>query len=442
MKTISPDYQKSVQALENLIGIEAVKVWEDVEDRFKHRIEASVLPGTQICGVIYPKTQEELAAVVAYTNQQKLGLLPCGQGSKLHWGGCVKQVNWVVNTQQMNRLIEHAVGDLTVTVEAGIKFNELQKILSQSGQFLGIDPAYSESATIGGIIATGDTGSLRQRYRSVRDMVLGISFVCADGKITKAGGRVVKNVAGYDLMKLLTSSFGTLGIITQITLRVFPIPEASGSVLLMGESQAIAQASQTLLSSALTPVAVDFVSSQLLVNLGLGNQIGLLVRFQSIAESVQQQSQRVIELGQTLGLKATSTFDDETNLWHQLKQQIWENDQASKIICKIGVPQNQGINLLKELDAIAQSHHLTIFHAGVGLGVVCLDGISPLFLLELRKWCQKKGGFLSILEAPIDVKKRLDVWGYSGNALDLMQRIKQKFDPQTILSPNRFVGGI
>ena len=192
------------------------------------------MPDSSISHLVYPNTPEELAAVISYAKQQGLRVLPCGRGSKLHWGGLVDGVNLVISTERLNQVIDHAIGDLTVTAEAGIKFSDLQKMLRKSGQFLAIDPHYPDHATLGGIISTADTGALRHRYNSIRDMILGISFVRSDGQLVKAGGRVVKNVAGYDLMKLLTGAYGTLGIITQVTLRVYPISHAAQTVVLSG----------------------------------------------------------------------------------------------------------------------------------------------------------------------------------------------------------------
>ncbi|WRH68058.1 MAG: FAD-binding oxidoreductase [Planktothrix sp. GU0601_MAG3] len=279
MNAISSTNPKNQQEIEKIVGVGNVQPWDEIESVRQQQIIQCLVPETPIQGIIYPQSQAQLAEVIAHTNQQQLKVLPCGFCSKIDWGGLVKNIDFAVSTQGMNQLIEHAVGDLTVTVEAGMKFSQLQAILAQENQVLGFDSSYPETATIGGIIATGDTGSLRQRYRSIRDLILGISVVRYDGKIAKAGGRVVKNVAGYDLMKLFTGSYGTLGIISQITLRVYPQAEASGTVILTGESEAISQVNQILLSSALTPVAVDLISSDLSKILGLGDNIGLMVRF-------------------------------------------------------------------------------------------------------------------------------------------------------------------
>ena len=308
----------NIQELETIVGKYNISLWENIDQSKKQQLSQAIAPDNTINCIIYPETQAQLSDVVACCAQNNWVILPCGSGSKLHWGGLVKvdptthyQEIIVVSCDRLNGLIEHAVGDLTVTVEPGIKYAELQATLAKTGQFLAIDPAYPETATLGGIIATADTGSLRQRYRGVRDMLLGISLVRSDGKIAKAGGRVVKNVAGYDLMKLFTGSYGTLGIISQVTLRVYPIQEASGTVVLVGEREHIAKATQTLLSSALTPVAVELLSTNLVKELDLGKAVGLIVRFQTVIGSVEEQLQKLLEVGNSLGLNCTRYCDYE-----------------------------------------------------------------------------------------------------------------------------------
>ncbi|WP_420840351.1 FAD-binding oxidoreductase [Argonema galeatum] len=432
------------QTLTDILGPAAVRDWENIEVSQQKHISETVSSGTTSTCIVYPNTQEELAQVIACAYQQRWRVLPCGSGSKLSWGGVAKGVDVVISTSRLNRVIEHAVGDLTITVEAGAKLSDIQAILAKAGQFIALDPSYPETATIGGIVATADAGSLRQRYGGVRDMLLGISFVRADGQIAKAGGRVVKNVAGYDLMKLFAGSFGTLGIISQATFRVYPLPEASQTVVLIGTGDAIAQATKTLLASALTPTAVDLRSTQVVTNLGLGKGMGLITRFQSMTESVKQQSTRLLEVGQTLGLQCSSyTGNDEAELWQKLAEQMWASGQEPEIICKIGMLPTAAVATLTLLDNISQQQGIGLIHAGSGLGLLRFNPENALdCVTKMRSHCQSHSGFLTVLEAPISFKQQLDVWGYSGNALDLMRQIKQQFDPENILSPHRFVAGI
>jgi glycolate oxidase FAD binding subunit len=429
-----------IQALEAICETAEVRGWEMLDPLQQEILSKSVSEKSMYW--VYPNTQDELAAIVACAYQNRWGVLPCGHASKLNWGGVVKDVTLVVSTERLNRLIDHAVGDLTVTAEAGIPLAQIQDTLSKAGQFLAIDPSYRDRATLGGIIATADTGSLRHRYNSVRDMLLGISFVRSDGELVKAGGRVVKNVAGYDLMKLLTGSYGTLGIITQATFRVYPLPQASQTVVLTGHSNSLAQATQTVLNSALTPVCVDLLSAEASQTIGLGHTTSVIVRFESIDESVTQQAVRLTEVGATLGLSATvHTNGDEAALWNRLALLMSPSVQDDTIVCKIGVRSTQATTALDQITHLMPTAKILI-HAGSGLGRLMVEGIRSTQLQEARSLCESAGGFLSVLQASIAFKQQLDGWGYRGNALELMKQVKRKFDPEHLLSPHRFVGGI
>ncbi|MFN7525187.1 MAG: FAD-binding oxidoreductase [Aphanizomenon sp.] len=412
----------------------AVISWENLSPTQQHNIQQGIDPKSQPSCVIYPHSQAELAAVITTANSHQWRVLTWGSGSKINWGGLAENIDIIVSTEHINQLIEHAVGDLTVTVEAGMKFAQIQEILAKSGQTLALDPAAPELATIGGIVATADTGSLRQRYGGVRDQLLGITFIRADGEIAKAGGRVVKNVAGYDLMKLFTGAYGTLGIISQVTFRVYPIPESSGTVILTGKPEAISQAARTLHGSELTPTQADLLSNKLLTNLDLGTGIGLIARFQSISESVQEQSKRLLLIGEKLGLQGVIySGNQEIDLWQQLPKQIYDHLTESTITCKIGVLPTAAVEILNYME-------VGLIHISSGLGLVRLEKEEQI--LPLRSLCQANSGFLSVLSAPVEFKKRFDVWGYNGNALAVMRGIKEQFDGNFILSPGRFVGVI
>jgi glycolate oxidase FAD binding subunit len=392
--------------------------------------------------LITPDTWQEMGEVMKFAQAHNLKILPTGQGTKLHWGGLLGKVDLVVSTQKLNQVVDHAVGDMTVTIEAGIDIAELQTILSKEQQFLPLGP--NLAGTVGGTIATAMTSSWRQRYGGVRDLLLGISFLRADGELAKAGGRVVKNVAGYDLMKLFTGSYGTLGILTQATFRVYPLPEASTTLLCTGDLAGITATAQTLLNSALTPTSCDLISPRLAQELGGEKHLGLLVRFQSIPASVQEQSNRLTELATAHSLKVMTFADsNESSLWQHLTNQIFPNTQIPTLTCKIGILPSAAPQLLQSLHNLDNSS-LGCIHASSGVGWLNLDPaiISPEILQKIRHQCQDAQGYLSLLAAPTDYKKQLDVWGYHGNALEIMEKLKQQFDPKSVLSPQRFVGNI
>ncbi|MBC7879801.1 MAG: FAD-binding oxidoreductase [Anaerolineae bacterium] len=381
--------------------------------------------------VVLPESAAQLAEVVAASTKNRWRLVPCGHSSKLDWGRIPEKIDLLISTSRLNRLIDHAAGDLTVTAEAGLGFQALQAILAQQGQFLALDPAYPEHATLGGILATADAGSLRHRYGSVRDLCLGVTFVRYDGEIVKAGGRVVKNVAGYDLMKLFTGSFGTLGIVTEMTFRLYPVPKASRTILIVGRSALPLFGS--VKTSALTPSAVDLLSASTVRQLGFGNEPALAVRFWNIPESVQVQSEELLAFAGTA--KTMQLYDAaETQFQDQLRGHFWSS-QKSGIVAKVGVLPTELPALLPEVEALGATGW---FHSS-GIGLVRWEDTSVETIGKLRKFLETRQGFLTVLEAPATLKAQLDVWGYPGNALKLMKTLQRQFDPQTLLSPGRFI---
>ncbi len=385
--------------------------------------------------LVYPKSESELAAVIACAHRNRWQVLPCGRLSRIDWGKPAPAVDLVVSTERLDRVIEHAVGDLTVTAEAGISFGQLQVWLAEAGQFLALDPAYPEQSSLGGVLATAESGSMHHRYGGVRDQCLGITFVRSDGEIVKAGGRVVKNVAGYDLMKLLAGSYGTLGIITAATFRLYPVSEYSGTVLLTGPETAVSALTAAILASALTPTAIDLVGESLLESLGFQGQIGLAVRFASIRASVTEQLERVLALAPALKAERFE-LEEESHFWEKLHAQFWQADPAESVICKVGVRPVSAPLVLGEIRADATGW----IRAGSGIGLVRWPAFDPVAITRMRQFCQARGGYLTVLEAPKAGKSQIDVWGYTGNALELMKRLQQQFDPQKVFSPARFVG--
>ncbi|PSB57052.1 FAD-binding oxidoreductase [Chamaesiphon polymorphus CCALA 037] len=380
-----------------------------------------------------PKNVEELAELIVIANRERSPVAIAGNSTKLDWGGIVTGAKSLVSTQNLDRSIAHAVGDLTVTVEAGMTFASLQTILVAAGQFLPLDPAYPDRATIGGIIATADAGSLRHRYGGVRDLLLGITFVRADGKIAKAGGRVVKNVAGYDMMKLFTGSYGTLGILTEVTFRVYPLPTNFGTVILTGAPEKLAQAAKTLLASTLTSIAADVVSTAFSQALDISNTPSLVVKFATIPESIDRQSAQLLEIGKSLGLKGGIWQGTQAeHLWSGIQTGIWG---TTPIGCKLGVRLTAAVDTIATLDRETANTAKGVIHLNSGIGACALSDAKHI--APLRNHCEASGGFLSVLQAPGEIKQQLDVWGYRGNAVPLMQQIKQQFDPANILNPGR-----
>jgi glycolate oxidase FAD binding subunit len=373
---------------------------------------------------ILTPTVSELPAIV----QSGQRLLIAGSGSKLAWGKLVQEPTLLISTQRMDRLIDHAVGDLTVTVEAGMTFDRLQAELAKADQFLPLDPLFPQQATIGGIIATADTGSLRQRYGGVRDLLLGVTWVRGDGLVAKAGGRVVKNVAGYDLMKLFTGSYGTLGILQQVTLRVYPKPQLEGGLWVTGTPEALKELTIALGKLSLTPTALDLITAPLAAKLELSEELGLLVRFQTIPASIAAQSEQLLALAKNLGCGGELLAADRTSqIWSQLRAVVCDRP----IVLKVGMQTTAALDFLTQIPTA-----VGVIHLGAGLGLVGLDSLDAAQLNALRDRCT--GGFLSVLVADPQFKSQVEVWGQPEGTIALSHQLRQQFDPQNIFNPGKF----
>ncbi|OIP75564.1 MAG: hypothetical protein AUK48_07340 [Oscillatoriales cyanobacterium CG2_30_44_21] len=443
-------------------GTDRVHAFEQLDETLRQRIVQSLAPDSlQPAAMLCPETIAELSKFVTVAHEHRLRMLPCGNATKLDWGGLVSRADVVISTAKLNQVIEHCVGDLTVTVEAGANYRDLQRTLAHQGQLLAIDPPYGARATMGGVLATGSAGSWRHRYNNVRDMCLGIEFVRTDGEVVKAGGRVVKNVAGYDLMKLLTGSYGTLGLVSKITFRLYPLPEFTQIVVISGQSDAIAIAQQQISTSVMTPMVCDLLSAAAIQALGLEQGMGLVLQFSGLKLSVLDQCDRIAKIAKNLNLEV-QILNKAREFWKSLEVLFWQDElrnslqstQINSLVCKIGILPSASVSFLKECEQIfaQQSFYLQI-HIGSGLGILRvensqnLDAIA-LQIAKVRSIAQASAGFLSILEAPQALKfangtlgkgssNLENIWGYRGNARDLMVKIQQQFDPRGLLSCDR-----
>ncbi|UFP95232.1 FAD-binding oxidoreductase [Gloeobacter morelensis] len=388
--------------------------------------------------VVLPDSPTLLAEVMICAHRERWRVLPVGHSSKLGWGTLPRGADLLVGTARLDRLVEHAAGDLTVTAEAGIGFAVLQEKLAQANQFLALDPAYSEGASLGGILSTADSGPLRHRYGGVRDMCLGISVVRADGKMVKAGGRVVKNVAGYDLMKLFTGAFGTLGIVSELTFRLHPLPEAWRTVVLGAPTaEDLSRAAASLLASALAPLAVEIVDESTLAGLGLGDKSGLLVRFGGIEASVREQSTRLLALAPGLSPQVLEG-QEEGKLWEQLRSYFWRTATPEAVVCKLGMPPARAVAVL---GCARERGAQVCVRGGNGVGIVRWEAPNAAAVVAVRDFCRAEGGYLTILEAPAALKDTLDVWDIAPGTAALMGRLRRQFDPEQIFACRPFGPG-
>jgi glycolate oxidase FAD binding subunit len=431
------------------VAVEQERLQESVgrllgPDRIATATPADAIDGVQPSIVVEPRSVDEAARVMAWANEAGAKLAPRGSGSKMGWGNVPRGIDVVLSTLQLDQLVEHAAGDMTATVQAGLELGQLQQALGREGQMLALDPPFSNRATIGGLVATNDSGPLRLRYGGIRDQVLGVTLVRADGVVTRAGGKVVKNVAGYDLSKLVTGSLGTLGLIVQATFRLYPRPDESQTLLVRASS--VEQASALMLELLDAPLVPTGLTLRWRGEAGCE----LFLRLSGVAASVAAQSDRAHEIIRTHQLESSTLTGAQADAaWQDLIESPWSASENA-LVARLSVLPTEAAPALLGLQEIAQQTGLranAVINAH-GLGVVRLEDSQSAengmltAAEELRQSVSKRHGTLVMLSLPLSVKPRLDVWGPAPDALPLMRRVKTQLDPKRVLNPGRFVGGI
>lgn len=396
---------------------------------------ADAIDGVEPQVVVEPGNADEAARVLSDANAAGLLVAPRGGGTKMDWGNAPRGIDVVVSSGRLNRVLEHAWGDMTATAEAGCTVGHFQKTLAEHGQHLALDPLWPGKATIGGILATNDSGAMRVRFGSLRDLIIGITIALPDGTIARSGGKVVKNVAGYDLPKLLTGSLGTLGFITEATFRLYPLAREARTLSFTSATiEAVNKFALAIHDSTVVPTGL-----QILARSGEATQVD--VRFEGVAAALEAQTEQVLRLA--AGLEQT---DSAKETW-SAHEKIWEGAEPA-LVCKLSVLPTQVGQLCDEIDRIASRSkgNWSLVVQSVGVGLLRLESTNEETLLAaleaLRTELKTFGGSLVVLRCPREMKARIDVWGTESDALPLMRRVKERFDPAGILNPGRFVGGI
>jgi glycolate oxidase FAD binding subunit len=376
--------------------------------------------------VAQPAGTADVAAVLRAAAGLGLHVVARGGGTRLNWGTPPRDLDLIVDTGRMDAIVAHVAGDLVVTAQAGLRVAQLQDALAAHRQRLALDGSDVLGGTVGGTIATAASGPLRYRYGSVRDLIIGITVVLADGTITRSGGTVVKNVAGYDLAKLYTGSFGTLGVITEAVFRLHPLPEASRWITVTAADPArAATAVATIRDSQHDPVAIE-------VNRAVpGGPVTVGIAVEGVAAGIGARAERVAGLlGQATGTTAAIT-DRPPDWWGRPPQAA--DRTAVVLTC-------EPTGLAELLNTAPGSLRGS---AGAGVLVAGLDDGDRLGpeLGELRSIAARHGGSAVLRYAAPERKADLDIWG-PVPALGLMRRLKDQFDPEHRLAPGRFVGGI
>lgn len=394
-----------------------------------------------------PETVDALRQVINDRVAQGQAIYPQGGGTALDYGGTPRSPGIAVDLRSLDRVIDYPAADMTITVEAGITLSALRAVLLEKRQRLLVDAPHPDRATLGGIYATNTTGSRRFGAGRPRDQIIGVSFVTADGEQVKGGGRVVKNVAGYDFPKLLTGSLGTLGIITQLTQKVRPIPEASALAWIsVGEAETLAPLLERLNTSGTRPMAIDLFNPTGARHAAQGHDLPaetwvLVVGFEDNAESVAWQIDRLKnELGQADVAIREGT--DAEPLWSALTEfQAAEVGPLSFVAnLRPSTVASFVAGLDRELWAV-QAHAGNGIVRGHAAGGLDLAALTPE-IERLRAAAVLDGGNLVLSRCPTEWKERLKVWGEPRADWALAERIKRTLDPKGVMNPGRFVGMI
>ena len=372
---------------------------------------------------------------------------PRGGGTKLDWGTAPRAIDLAISTARFNRILEYAPDDMTVTVGAGVTIAELQSALSAHRQRLALDPLWPERATAGGVVAANDSGALRLRYGGIRDLILGITVVLPDGTIATSGGKVVKNVAGYDLPKLMSGALGTLGIITRAVFRLHPLPHSSQTLTFaLSDCESANRFLLAIADSTVVPTGLQ-------MRTGADGTAKVDIRIDGIAAGIAAQTETVLKLAGSV-----IPPQPEGDPW-QARELLW-NGQPSRrrlrkplaCIVKLSMlPAQLSSTAAFVRTALGEAAEWTLLLYSTGLAWLRIDvanraaaDCAPIaeFLTSLRGFLAPTGGSAVLLKAPPALRQKVDVWGDAGSALPLMKRLKEQFDPHAILNRGRFVGGI
>jgi glycolate oxidase subunit GlcD len=406
-------------------------------------------PGGEQTIVASPASEEAAAELLKLAARDSLTVVPMGAGTWLNAGNAKPRGDIVISTRLLTRFIEHEPADLVASAQAGATLADCQKQFAVAGQWLPLDPPDDGRATLGGVIATGVGGVQSSTLGRPRAFVIGMRIVLADGRIIKAGGNVVKNVAGYDLCKLFTGSYGTLGLITQLTFKLRPLPATTRTIVASGALKTLLATARSLCGVNIPPQAMEILSPRLAAQLDTGAPTGhyqMLLKFAGASQAVIYQTAQALGTLRRAGLNCVTFAGDESALWQALTAMPLRF--AERLISRASVLPNALAEYLAEVLKLDEaSHPELMWHAGAGDGRVRVFAKPPLYYREavralehLRGTAEGLGGSLVVENASPEIKSEFDSWAISRSSWNLMKRVKEQLDPKDTLSPGRFAG--
>jgi len=443
------DFDNILSELTNIVTSSNISVDET-------NLNAYAVDGVRPKAVVFPAEVSQIQKILSLAHNKDTAVIPRGHGTKMGLGNVPKRADIVLSLEKLDQIVEFLPDDLTVTAQAGMTLPALQNRLMEKNLFLPLDPVCSgetcaNPSTIGGITATNSNGPKRLKYNSIRDLTLGMSVVLADGTIIHVGGRTVKNVSGYDMTKLFIGSLGTLGVITEVTFRLIPPPEAGKTVLAsFSELAPAANVIAKMLDSELLPAAIELFNPSGAEQLGMpAEHILLAVDIEDVAEATERQKGQIKRLCETEASLHVSIVEgrERNSLWERIRD--WALlAQEESVSLKVNVPIGKVAETFQKIEASAQKLQLDsalMSHAGSGIVYATLTGRMGEFetaVAEITDIAQEAGGSSVVENAPVDIKHNIDVWGKPGADVTLMRQIKEQFDPKGLLNPGRFVGRI
>ena len=389
---------------------------------------------------VEPPSAEELAAVLASAGTQRASVVIRGGGTKMGWGRTPPSVDILLSTKRLNALVAHEHADLTATVQAGARLDEMNRMLARHGQWLPIESAFDE-ATIGGMIATNDSGPLRHRYGTPRDLIIGVRLALTDGRLIKAGGNVVKNVAGYDLGKLVSGSFGSLAAIVSATFKLTPLPAASSTLVATFErADSVIAALAAITSSQLEASAVEIKAASgedPPVGSAVRRTYQLLLKFESTPGALNAHVQKARALAGDASCEVVAAAS-EADVWREHARNIWA--LRGTIVKAAWPPASLGAVLafLDDLRGTVAGVEL-VGRAALGSGLFRFDADVRVQRNIVERLRSRSDVFrhVVVLRAEAQLKQQLDVWGHLGDAGLLGASVKHALDPHAILNAGR-----
>ncbi len=430
-----------VEALREALGGDAVRTGTGAA--------AYRVAGAEPLAAALPRDEAEVSRVLALAFQNELGVVPWGGGAHQSLGRSPCRYDVALDLSRLNRVLAYEPADMTATVQAGVRVADLEQRLGEAGQLWPLDPPLADHATVGGIVAANLAGPLRCRYGTVRDLVLGVRVAHADGTITKAGARVVKNATAYDLTKLYAGSYGTLGVLLEATLRLQPRPSVERGWLLAGATiEQYHDAAMRILGSHLAPNRLELLDKASAERCGLSDEASAVVSFAGVREAVQDQGESLRSMAGELGLRAVEIENPE-GVWRRLRDFPWRaTDSGSSAVTALWrgsvLSAESGKAMQAVRDAAGRYGEIAVAATashGVLRGVLgaSTGDLGTRGVLAAREALAALGGFLVVMEAPNDLRATLDVWGPMPAEVTWMQRIRSAFDAKAILNPGRFI---